>query len=90
MAVEINIPPPLQALAEGVNKVNVSGSTAGESLRELVRLYPQFRDKIFTQKGRLRSGINIFVNGKNVSPAQLARRVSAGDKIHIAYTILGG
>jgi len=90
MSVEINIPPPLQALVDGVNKFDVAGGTVGECLRELARLYPQLKEKIFTGKGELIKGINIFVNRVHISHDPLARLVCGGDKVHIAYTVLGG
>ena len=90
MSVAVHIPPSLQALAGDVSEITVAGDTVGRCLRELVRLYPQLRGRLFTAKGKLLKGINIFVNGANVFPDPLARLVSGGDKIHVAYTVLGG
>lgn len=90
MSIEINIPPSLQALVAGVARVDVTGSTVGACLKELVRLYPPLRAKIFTRNGRLPKGMNIFVNGAGTSPRPLTVPVRDRDKIYIAYAVLGG
>jgi molybdopterin converting factor small subunit len=90
MSVEIYLPPFLQALAGGASKFDVAGGTIGECLRDLVRLCPQLKDRIFNRRGKLIKGINIFVNRANVSPDPLSRLVCNGDKVHVASTVLGG
>jgi molybdopterin converting factor small subunit len=90
VSVEINIPPVLQALAGDVRQINVTGSTVGECLEELVKQYPRLKPRLFNRRGKLPNGINIFVNGENTYPETLARRVKEGDKVHISYIVLGG
>jgi len=90
MSIEINIPPVLQALAGDVRQINVTGSTVGECLEELVKQYPRLKPRLFNQRGKLPNGINIFINGENAYPETLARRVKEGDKVHISYIVLGG
>jgi molybdopterin converting factor small subunit len=90
MSVEIHIPPSLQALVDGVNKVDVVGGIVGECLEDLVRRYPRLKEKIFPRRGRLPKGMNIFINGASTGPRPLAMPVRDGDKVHIAYIVLGG
>ena len=90
MSVAVHIPPSLQALAGDTGEIAVAGDTVGACLRELVRLHPPLRGKLFTAKGRLLKGINIFVNRVNVFPDALRTPVSDGDVVHVAYTVLGG
>jgi molybdopterin converting factor small subunit len=90
MTVEINIPPAFQALADGVKQVDVSCNTVGECLEELVKQHPALKEKIFTGKGKLPKGMNIFINGASAFPGPLARPVRDGDKVHVAYIVLGG
>jgi molybdopterin converting factor small subunit len=90
MTIEINLPPSLQTLAGGAVKAEAGGSTVGECLAALAEKYSAIRPKLFNKRGALLSGINIFVNGENVYPNPLARPVREGDKIHIAFTVLGG
>jgi molybdopterin converting factor small subunit len=90
MTIEINIPPVLQALAGDARKIGVAGSTVGECLKALVKKYPDVKSRLFNKRGRLNNGINIFVNGENAYPEPLAKAVREGDKIHIAFIVLGG
>ena len=90
MSVAVHIPPSLQALAGDISEVTVSGNTVGACLRELVRLYPPLRAKLFTTRGKLLKGINIFVNKASVFPDALMTPVSDGDVVHVAFTVLGG
>lgn len=90
MAVEINIPPVLQALVNGVHQIDVVGATLGECLKDLVSKYPMITPKIFDKHGNLLKGVSIFMNGKNVYPKLLTTPVSDGAKIHISHIVLGG
>ncbi len=90
MSVEINIPPAFQTLIDGVKQINVTGSTVGECLDALLKKHPELNPRAFNTRGMLPKGINIYVNGKAVYPDPLARSIRDGDKIHLAYIILGG
>jgi molybdopterin converting factor small subunit len=90
MSIEISVPPSFQALIGGTVKVEVAGGTVGECLRDLVRIYPRLKEKIFTSNGRLPKGMNIFINGASAGPRPLTTPVRDGDKVHIAYIVLGG
>jgi molybdopterin converting factor small subunit len=90
MAVEIYIPPVLQALVNGTNRVYVNGATIGECLKETVRKYPALVPKLYGKKGNLLKGVNIFLNGESANPKPLSKPVRDGDKIHIFHIVLGG
>ena len=90
MAIEINLPPVMQALVNGVNRIDVSSGTVGECFREMVNKYPQFKPKLFTQRGKLRNGIQIFINREDAYPEPLSRPVRDGDKIYLSHIISGG
>jgi molybdopterin converting factor small subunit len=90
MAVEINIPPVMQALVNGISRINVNGATIGECLKEMLQNYPALKPKLNDKDGHLPKGINIFLNGVNAYPNPLSKPVHDGDKIHISYVVLGG
>ena len=90
MTVQINIPPVLQALVSGVNRIEVQGSTVGECLNEMVEKYPQLKPKLFNKRGELPKGVSIFINRENAFPKPLSRPVRPGDKIYISHIVLGG
>ena len=80
----------MQALVNGINRIDVSGSTVGECFNEMVKKYPQFKPKLFTPRGKLHNGIQIFINEKDAYPEPLSRSVRDGDKIYISHIVLGG
>ena len=90
MSVEINLPPVLQAMAGDIKQIDVTGGTVGECLEALVKQYPKLKPRLFNKKNKLPHGINIFVNRENAYPEPLAKAVHEGDKIHIAFIVLGG
>lgn len=90
MAVEINIPPVLQALINGISRIDVNGVTVGECFKELLQKYPALKSKLHDKDGHLPKGINIFINGVSAYPDPLSKPVHDGDKIHISHVVLGG
>jgi hypothetical protein len=90
MTVEINIPPVLQALVNGISRINVSGTTIGECFKEMLRQYPALKPKIYNNQGNLPKGISIFLNGASAYPNPLPKPVHDGDKIYISHIVLGG
>lgn len=90
MSVRINIPPFFQHLTGNLKQVDVSGGTVGECLEEMVQRFPELKTRLFTKKGTLLSGLNIFVNGESAYPGELARPVNDGDELHITYVMVGG
>jgi molybdopterin converting factor small subunit len=90
MTVEINIPPVLQALVGGINRIDVGGATIGECFKEMVQKYPVLKPKLFDKRGNLPKGISIFINGASAYPEPLSKPVHNGDKIYISHIVLGG
>lgn len=90
MSVEINLPPLLQALAGGTQKLDVAGSTVQECLEELVKIYPGLNLKLFKNSGELANGVEIYVNREKIYPRPMLKMVKNGDIIHISFVVLGG
>jgi len=90
MMIAIYIPPVLQALVDGVNHVDVDGSTIGDCVKEMIQIHPTLKQKLFDKRGNLPKGISIFLNGTSAYPEPLSKPVRDGDKIHIFHIVLGG
>lgn len=90
MSIEINIPPALQTLVGGIRRIDVDGSTVGECLDALSKKYPALKPRLLNRQGKPPGGMSIYVNGQAAYPEPLARPVRDGDKIHLAYIVLGG
>jgi molybdopterin converting factor small subunit len=73
-----------------VDVVEVSGSTVGECLTHLVKLFPGIKKQLFTKSGNLFENIIISVNGESAYPEQLAKSVKDGDELNIVFMISGG
>jgi molybdopterin converting factor small subunit len=90
MSIEISIPPLFQSLTGGVKTAEVEGSTVAECLEALAARYPELRSLLFGPRGGLPSGLNLFVNGESALPGGLSRPVRDGDRLYIAYVMVGG
>jgi molybdopterin converting factor small subunit len=70
--------------------VEVSGSTVGECLNQVVKQFPGMKKQIFTKTGNLFNNIIISVNGESAYPEQLVKPVKDGDELNIVFMISGG
>ena len=90
MSVQFNIPQFLHHLSGDVRVVGVNGGTVGECIDDLVRQYPQLRESIFEEERKIRSLLNVYINGESAYPGELEKPVKDGDKLDIMYTLVGG
>jgi molybdopterin converting factor small subunit len=70
--------------------VEVEGKTVGQCLQQVVAKYPETGKWLFLSDSRLKDNVDIFVNGQNAFPEELAKPVQDGDDIHIIIVIAGG
>lgn len=90
MGIRINIQRNLQYLTDNKASVEVSGSTVGECLDELVKLFPGMEKGLSNKKKSLLDYVEIFVNGKSAYPKESETPVKDGDEIFLALMIAGG
>ena len=62
----ILIPTPLRQFASGLDTVEVSAATVGEALSRLVAEHPQIKRNLYTDQGRLRSFVNVYVDDEDI------------------------
>lgn len=87
----IYIPTPLRQYAGGAKQVQVPAATAGEALAALVAAHPDLRRHLFTDEGRLRSFVNIYLNDDDIRYLDKeASPVTDADEITIVPSIAGG
>jgi adenylyltransferase/sulfurtransferase len=87
----LKIPTPLRSYAAGAKEIEVSAATAGLVMEELTELYPALRKHLFTDKGELRSYVNLFINDEDIRHLQgVDTPVEAGDRLMIIPSIAGG
>lgn len=90
MSVTIKLPQFLQYLANDRKEIKVEGTTVGECLKELIKEYPVFKEKLLDDKGKLLRAIDVYVNGQSAYPEELKKKVKDGDELYIMMVIAGG
>ncbi|SPE43271.1 putative adenylyltransferase/sulfurtransferase MoeZ (Includes: Sulfur carrier protein CysO adenylyltransferase; Sulfur carrier protein CysO sulfurtransferase) [Candidatus Sulfopaludibacter sp. SbA3] len=88
---KVLIPTPLRQFTGKQDAVTAAGATVGEVLGALTSQYPDLRKQIFTEEGKLRSFVNVYLNdedirylGKDATPA------ADGDTLSLVPSIAGG
>ena len=88
---KIHIPTPLRQYVGKQATVEVSGTTVAEAMDALVAKHPDVRRHLYTDEGKLRAFVNLYVNDEDIRYLQKeATAVSEGDNISIVPSIAGG
>src|ERR1700733_581066 len=91
MAVKVMIPTPLRVYTGKRDSTEVSAGTVGEALSGLTTQFGDLRKHLFTEDGKLRSFVNVYVNDEDIRYlAKDATPTKDGDTISIAPSIAGG
>jgi len=90
VSITVNIHQALRHLINNQAIAEVSGTTVGECLADLVRQFPGIETKLFNKKGKLLNYVDIYVNLESSYPEELAKPVMDGDKLSITLMIAGG
>jgi len=89
--VKVLIPYALRAFTERNAEVEVETDTAGGAVNALASAYPALKTHLFTEDGRLRDFINLFVGGVNVNSLRgLDTPVEDNGEVMIVPAIAGG
>ncbi|MGI8990232.1 MAG: molybdopterin-synthase adenylyltransferase MoeB [Bryobacteraceae bacterium] len=88
---KILIPTPLRQYADRQNSVELPGSTVGEVLGAMTARYPDLRKQIYSDEGKLRSFVNVYLNDEDIRYLNKeATPVKEGDTLSIVPSIAGG
>jgi adenylyltransferase/sulfurtransferase len=88
---KIHIPTPLRQYAGKQADVQVKGNTVGDALSDLTARHPDLRRHLYTEEGKLRSFVNVYLNDDDVRYLQKeATIIKDGDNISIVPSIAGG
>jgi len=91
MAVKVIIPTPLRAYAGKQESVEVQAKTVAEALAALTGTFGELKKHLFSDDGRLRSFVNVYVNDEDIRYLQKDQtQVREGDTISIVPSIAGG
>jgi MoaD family protein len=88
---KIHIPTPLRQYVGKQASIDVQGSTVGEAMTALVAQHPDLRKHLYTEDGKLRAFVNLYVNDEDIRYLQKeATTLKDGDNISIVPSIAGG
>jgi molybdopterin synthase sulfur carrier subunit len=88
----IHIPTPLRAYTEGKETVAVPGATVSAVFTQLTSTYPELKQHLFNNEGKLRSFVNVYLNDDDIRylPAKEESSVVDSDELTIIPSIAGG
>jgi adenylyltransferase/sulfurtransferase len=88
---KIHIPTPLRQYVGKQTSVDVQGTTVGEAMTALVEKHPDLRKHLYTDDGKLRAFVNLYVNDEDIRYLQKEATVlQDSDNISIVPSIAGG
>src|SRR5688572_4932844 len=91
MSNTIHIPTPLRPFTDKQESVQVSGGTVGELLADLTKKYDGLRKHLYTDEGKLRNFVNVYLNDEDIRYLQReATPVKPGDSLSIVPSVAGG
>src|ERR1043166_9143650 len=81
---KIHIPTPLRQYVGKQAAVDVEGATVGEAMKALVDQHPDLRKHLYTDDGKLRAFVNLYLNDEDIRYLQKeATALKDGDNISI-------
>jgi molybdopterin converting factor small subunit len=91
MPVKVMIPTPLRPYAGKRDSAEFKAATVGEALTHLTTQFTDLRKHLFTEDGKLRSFVNVYVNDEDIRYlASENTPTKDGDTISIIPSIAGG
>ncbi len=88
---KILVPTPLRQYAGKQSAVDVPAGTVGEALNALTSTYPDLRKHLYSDEGKLRAFVNLYLNDEDVRYLQKEQTaVKDGDTLSIVPSIAGG
>jgi adenylyltransferase/sulfurtransferase len=88
---KVLIPTPLRQYAARKDSVELPARTVGEALNELTSVHPELRRHLYTEDGKLRAFVNVYLNDEDIR--YLAKEntpVKDSDTLSIVPSIAGG
>ena len=88
---KVLIPTPLRQFTGKQDSVTVPGATVGEVLSALTAQFPDLRKQIFTEEGKVRSFVNVYLNDEDIRYlGKDATATKEDDTLSLVPSIAGG
>ncbi len=66
MSCQVRIPTPLRRHTGGASQVQVEGTRVREALDHLQRRYPTIKERLFDNRGQVKSHLIVFLNNEDI------------------------
>jgi adenylyltransferase/sulfurtransferase len=87
----ILIPTALRQFTGQNDSIEVPGATVADALNELTLRYPNIKKNLFTDQGKLRSFVNVYVNDEDIRYLdKIDTKLEGNEKVSIVPSIAGG
>jgi molybdopterin converting factor small subunit len=91
MAVTVIIPTPLRVYAGKKQSTEVKAGSVGDALVQLTAEFTELKKHLFTEDGKLRSFVNVYLNDEDIRYLAKDKTVTKdGDTVSIVPSIAGG
>ena len=91
MSVTVRIPTPLRKVTNGADKAEVEAGSLSAIMSSLNNQFPGIRERLCNEDGSLRSFVNVYINGEDVSFLEgLNSETKSGDEVSIVPAVAGG
>ena len=88
---KVLIPTPLRPFTDKLDTVEIDGATVGELLQNLTTKYSTLKQHLYSNEGKLRSFVNVYVNDDDIRYLQKEQTpLKAGDTVSIIPSVAGG
>jgi MoaD family protein len=91
MAIKLEIPTALRPFTGKQASIEFEAATVGEALHRLTATFTDLQKHLYTEDGRIRSFVNIYVNDEDIRYLEKENTpIKDGDTISIVPSIAGG
>ncbi|HZG74976.1 MAG TPA: MoaD/ThiS family protein [Paenibacillus sp.] len=91
MIIEASVPLLLSDCTKGKTRFPLEAETLGEALDRLVSDYPLLKRHLYTEQGKLRQHVLVFLNDDNIEWLErFDVPLRAGDKLRVLQAVSGG
>jgi adenylyltransferase/sulfurtransferase len=88
---KIHIPTPLRQYAGKKDTIEVQAGSVGDALFALTTSYPDLRRHLYTDEGKLRAFVNVYLNDEDIRYLlKESTPVNENDSLSIVPSIAGG
>jgi MoaD family protein len=88
---KVLIPTPLRQYTAKQPSVDVTAQTVSEMLSQLTEQFPELRKQLFTDDGKLRRFVNVYVNDEDIRYLEHENTaIKENDTISIVPSVAGG